>query len=905
MGLEKYREMRDFGRTHEPPGSEDIRPGDRFVVQRHAASRLHYDFRLEMDGVLKSWAIPKGPSLDPEVKRLAVHTEDHPLEYAEFEGTIPHGEYGAGEVVVWDRGRWVPEGDPAAGYRKGHLRFRLEGERLHGSWHLIRLRSQDKGWLLVKAADEEAEARGSLANRDALGVAEATPRAGSGDLVVERERGSVLARREARRSADRPAPATDLPGARPAKAPRLEPQLATLVDAAPDGDGWLHEIKFDGYRVLLHVRDGAPRFVTRNGHDWTTKLAALVPDARGLPVREAVLDGEVVVFEPDGRTRFNALQNALAEGERAPLVFQAFDLLFLDGEDLRDVPLEARKDALRELLPDDGRLRYTEHVAGAGPLFFAEACRLGLEGVVSKRRDGRYRPGRSRTWLKVKCIERQEFVIGGYTPPKGGRTAFGALLLGVREGDALRYVGKVGTGFDERTLKTLHARMRKLETAAAPFAAPPRARGARWIAPRLVAEVAFTEWTPDGLLRHPSFQGLREDKAPDEVVRERPARVEDEAPAARSARTKGRAAVEAPAAQTARAKDSAADEAPSSARAARTAGRAADTAPARNARDAAPARNARDAAPARPARGRGRVEVGGVSLSSPDKVLWAGQGITKQRLAEHYVAVGEAMLPHVADRPLTLVRCPDGQGAECFFQKHAREHLHAALRAIDIPAGSGTGQKSSRYIALDDARGLVALVQMGVLEVHVWGSRCAKIEKPHRVVFDLDPDPTVGTDAVVEAALHVRDRLADLGLQSFALATGGKGLHVVVPLQPRLEWDDVRAFTKAFAERLAHDEPDRFTAALAKARRTGRIFVDHLRNGRGATAIAPWSTRARPGAPVATPLAWDEVVAGLDPAGFSLDAARRRLAVDAWAGYFDVKQSITAAARRSLEPKRR
>jgi bifunctional non-homologous end joining protein LigD len=805
MGLEKYKEIRDFDRTVEPPGTEDLAPGDRFVVQRHAARRLHYDFRLEIDGVLKSWAIPKGPSLDPEVKRLAVHTEDHPLAYADFEGVIPKGEYGAGEVVVWDRGRFVAEGDPAAGYRKGHLKFRLEGERLRGSWNLIRLRSQDKGWLLVKVADDAALA-------------------GSGDLVVERERGSVLGR-------ERPRPAV-APAARPAKASKFEPQLATLVDAAPDGDGWLHEIKFDGYRVLLHLRDGEPRFLTRNGHDWTAKLAALVPDARALRAREAVIDGEVVVFEPDGRTRFNALQNALGSdggrgGEHAPLVFQAFDLLSLDGEDLRDVPLEARKDALAELLPGDGRLRYTDHVAGAGPLFFAEACRLGLEGIISKRRDGKYRGGRSRSWLKVKCIQRQEFVIGGYTPPKGGRTAFGALLLGVREGDRLRYVGKVGTGFDEKTLKALHAKMQGLEAANAPFAEPPKERGARWIAPNLVAEVAFTEWTPDGVLRHPSFQGLREDKAPAEVVRERPVR------------------------------------------------------------------------------GKGRVDVAGVSLSSPDKVLWAGQGITKVDLAEHYAAVAEAMLPHVADRPLTLVRCPDGQGAECFFQKHAREHLHAALRPIEVPAGPGTGKKSSRYIALDDARGLVALVQMGVLEVHVWGSRCAHVEKPDRVVFDLDPDPSVGADAVVEAALDVRDRLAALGLRSFALATGGKGLHVVVPLRPRLEWDDIRAFAKAFAERLAKDEPDRFTAALAKARRTGRIFIDHLRNGRGATAIAPWSTRARPGAPVAVPLAWDEVAPGLNPSGFGLDAARARLALDPWAGYFDVKQSITAAARRALEPKRR
>ncbi|QKT04279.1 DNA ligase D [Ectothiorhodospiraceae bacterium 2226] len=822
MGLEHYRRRRDFNRTPEPAGEPRAKqrgrpraePARQFVVQKHAARRLHYDFRLELGGVLKSWAVPQGPSFDPEVKRLAVRTEDHPLEYAEFEGTIPEGEYGAGTVMVWDRGQWTPEGDAEAGLAKGHLRFQLEGEKLRGAWDLVRMggraaREDKENWLLVKVADDYA---------GEIDIAEAAPR-------------SVVSARDLHAIADH------APSARGEPLPeRLAPQLATLVEQAPEGEGWLHEIKYDGYRVLCHVDGGTAQVFTRNGHDWTERFPAIARALAALPLQNAWLDAELVVFQDDGTTNFQALQNAMRRGTPATLSLCVFDLLFLNGEDLRGQPLLARKRRLQSLLQGARLpLRYSDHLQGHGGAFLEQACRLGLEGIVSKRAQRPYVGRRTRDWLKIKCEHRQEFVVGGYTEPGGARKGFGALLLGVYEGERLRYAGRVGTGFDERRLQEVLARLQPLEVKAGPFdEAPPRIRQrVHWVRPVLVAEVSFTGWTAEGLLRHPVFRGLREDRPAGEVRRER---------AAPAPRSTGR-----------------------------------------------PVRRGAD---------QGQ-RVAGVALSNPDKVLYPGQDLSKRDLAQYYQAVADWLLPHAKDRPLTLVRCPEGQRKDCFYQKNATAGVSKALARVAIPHKG----KTLEYLALRDLAGLIGLVQLGVLEIHVWGSRCDRVEHPDRLVFDLDPDEGLAWQDVVAAAQRVRARLADLGLESFLRTTGGKGLHVVVPLVRRHDWAEAKAFSKALAEDLVRLQPDKYTAKLAKRARKGKLFIDYLRNGWGATAVTSYSTRAWPGAPVAVPLAWEELSAKLHPDAFNVHTVPARLAGlarDPWADMGALRQSITKKMKREL-----
>jgi bifunctional non-homologous end joining protein LigD len=805
MALDVYRRKRDFRRTPEPAGT----PGPRrekglfFCVQKHAARRLHYDFRLELDGVLKSWAVPKGPSFDPGEKRLAVHVEDHPLEYGTFEGPIPRGEYGAGTVLLWDRGEWIPREDPHRGYRTGKLKFELVGEKLRGGWTLARMggRSSEggKNWLLLKERDAYAR---PLVEGDVL---EERPESVAGDPSI----------------AD--APKTRLPE-------HLAPQLATLTDAPPPGPEWIHELKYDGYRALCRIDHGKARLFSRNAKDWTRELAAVARAAERLPVDDAWLDGEVVVMDPDGRTSFQALQNALASGRGDGLTYVVFDLPFLDGRDLRALPLRTRKQALAALLArsrtHDGGLRYAEHVDGQGEAFFRHACGLDIEGIVSKRGDAPYESRRTTTWRKIRCQKRQEFVIGGFTDPEGGRVGFGALLLGVHDGDGLRYVGRVGTGFDDKTLRALHARLRALERERPPFIAgnvrPPRS--SHFVEPRLVAEVAFTEWTGDGQLRHPTFQGLREDKPPAEVVRERPV--------------------------------------------------------------ALPRRN-------------DDTVVAGVRLTHPDRLFWPEVGVTKLELARFYESIASWMLPHVEGRPLSLLRAPEGHTGERFFHKHVDKGWPTALRRIRVREG----EREISYVMVVDAAGLVALAQMGVLEIHPWGSRHDRIEQPDRLVFDLDPGPDVPWRRLVEAAAHTRLFLHDLGLTSFVKTTGGKGLHVVVPIARRGDWAEVKGFTEAIARTLARRDPALFTATMTKAARPGKVYVDYVRNARSQTAVAAYSTRARPGAPVSTPLRWDELLSEESADRWNVRNLLRRLAAlreDPWAGFFAVKQGITAAMRREV-----
>jgi bifunctional non-homologous end joining protein LigD len=823
--------MRDFARTAEPSGRRGRgraapRNDRSYVIQKHAARRLHYDFRLELDGALLSWAVPKGPSLDPDVKRLAVETEPHPLEYGGFEGTIPKGEYGGGTVMVWDRGSYEPKDEARKAYEKGHLSFTLHGEKLRGDWHLVRTQPGPKGeknWLLFKSLDEFARTPGdalleelplsALTGRSMEDIAEG--RGGRKDSRrvwhSNRDDGGETAshpRKKARPKAARRRARLSLPsGSRPGKLlETIEPELATLVAEAPSGDGWVHEIKFDGYRIVARVERGSVGLFTRNGNDWTARMPALAEAFAKLEVESALVDGELVVLDEHGVSNFQALQNSLNLERRVELVYYAFDLLHLNGTDLRSAALVDRKAVLKELLaaqPTGVRttIRSSDHVEGLGAEFFQKACDLGVEGIVSKRASSPYRSGRGRDWLKVKCSQRQEFVLVGFTDPAGSRSHFGALLVGVRSGDELTYAGRVGTGFTEASLRELHAKLAPLETKTPPVVNPPRgaqARGVHWVAPKLVAEVAFTGFTEDGVLRHPTFQGLRDDKHPKDVRLERPG------------------------------------------------------------------------PPRKPRRDGARVDY---PLTNPDKVLYPKDAIKKRDLLDYYALVAERMLPHVANRPLTLVRCPDGVGKPCFFQKHPGKGTPDGMRFVTIREAEG----KAPYSVIDDARGLFGLVQLGALEIHTWGSRADDFEHPDLLVFDIDPDPAVDFAAVMACARELRTLFETAKLESFVKTTGGKGLHVCVPIEPDLDWDQVKEFSGRIAEAFVRRHPERYVATQSKAKRKGKIFIDYLRNARGATFVAPYSTRARDGAPVAVPLEWDELTPRLKPNAFTLRTLQKRL----------------------------
>jgi bifunctional non-homologous end joining protein LigD len=848
MSLREYRRKRDFARTPEPAGAEAEAASDKplYVIQKHAARREHYDFRLEMDGVLKSWAIPKGPSLDPGAKRLAVEVEDHPVAYGGFEGVIPKGEYGGGTVMIWDRGWWEPVGDARAALAKGDFKFVLHGDKLQGRFVLVRMkrREQDKSdnWLLIKERDAAAQPGSddtvtahqplsAASGRDMAAIAK------DADRVWRSRSGEVTAPR--RVAIDTAA----IPGAKRAKAlPKIGPQLASSAAQAPNGDDWVHEIKFNGYRMLAAIRGGKAQLRSRTGVDWTAKFPELAKALAGLGLGEGLLDGEIAHLQPNGASDFGALQNDLAEGKTAGLVYMAFDLLFLDGWDLTGAELGDRKAALAALLHTAAAptIRYSDHQIGKGPEFLAGVRHFGLEGVVSKRADARYRPGRGSAWLKIKCANQEEFVVVGFTESDGARAGFGALLLAYHTPKGkLVYAGRVGTGFSDKVLAALRARLdklgRKQPTVKLPDDLSPR--GVHWVKPELVAEVSFARWTSDGILFHASFVGLREDKPAKDVVL---------VPAAAAA---------SPA-----------------------------TAPAWPS----------------PAIGRdGSAMVAGVRVTHAERVVYPEPGITKLAVAQYYEDIADRILPHIARRPLSLLRCPDGIAGQRFFQKHLAAGGYPGIKQVAIAGKEG----SEDHVMIEDAPGLIALVQMGVLEIHPWGSAAAQVEKPDRLIFDLDPDEGLGWTRVVEGALAVRQALEHLGLRSFAKTTGGKGLHIVVPIKPALDWDAAKEFTRALVAMLAAAAPDRYTASVAKAARRGRIFIDYLRNGRGATAVAAFSTRARPGATVSAPLAWDEVESGIRSDRFTLLTLPQRLrslAAEPWADFFTPRQAISAAARRQL-----
>jgi len=874
MALEKYRAKRNFKVTPEPRGKA-VRKGKHelaFVIQKHAASHLHYDFRLELNGVLLSWAVPKGPSLDPADKRLAMHVEDHPIEYGGFEGVIPEKQYGAGTVMLWDRGTWHPLGDPVEGYAKGNLKFTLDGEKLQGGWALIRThgsryggKSDKQAWLLIKERDDHVQRGGvpivermpdSVATGRSLGeIAKARSNVWeSKKSVKENVKAGAIALAPSKASkVAKPVKKSKSPtlpaGARKSAMPAtIAPMLATLVSDAPSGDAWLHEIKYDGYRMVVRIERGKAHLFSRTGKDWTAAFERLAKDLARLPVRNAWVDGEVVVLDDEGRSSFQALQNALSGGS-AKFAFFAFDLMYRDGIDLRAVPLSERKRLLRETVGDGvGAVRVGPEVQGHGDEFFRQACSLSLEGAVCKRADAPYREGlRTRDWVKVKCTRQQEMVIGGYTEPQGARTGFGALMLGVYDGGKLRYAGKVGTGFDEATLDDLYKQLRKRERDAPSFVDPPRgyeARGAHWVEPDLVAQVAFTEWSDDGALRHPSFLGMRLDKKARDVVRETPKPTPE-----------GRMRS---AAKKTAAKKTAGTQAPTT----------------------------------------GNV-VAGIAISNPDKPYFPEADLSKIDIARYYAAMAPRMLPFIAKRPLSLVRCPDGWNGQCFYQKNADKAVNAAVDRIEVPEKNG----KATYMGAASAAALAALVQWGVIEIHPWGSRKPKLERPDQLIFDFDPDDSVPWKDLVTAVGLLRTLLDELGLVGFLKTTGGKGLHVVLPIRATLTWDEAKAFTHAVAEFMVRTFGDRFTATVSKARRKGKIFIDYLRNAEGATAVAPYAVRARAGAPVAMPIAWEDLAKDVRFDHFNVRNAAETLARrkrDPWRDYFDVSQAITKAHRARM-----
>jgi bifunctional non-homologous end joining protein LigD len=867
MALEEYRRKRDFRKTPEPAGGaaphEKTGAGLSFVIQKHAARRLHYDFRLELDGVLKSWAVPKGPSLDPAEKRLSVHVEDHPLDYGEFEGVIPEGEYGGGTVLLWDRGTWIPlDPDPEAAYRKGSLKFILNGQKLRGKWALVRMggkaaNERRENWLLIKERDDEAlpQSGDAVVKDNPLSV---TTGRSLDTIASDRDWVWHSNREDNEKLPMRSVPLERLPGARKGPMPEnIKPQLATLSDKAPEGDEWLHEIKYDGYRLLARIEDGTVRLITRGGLDWTAKFSQLAHSLGELPLDSALIDGELVHLEPEGTTSFSGLQDAISSGKTGALNFFAFDLLYRDGWNLTGAALEDRKTSLAEIIPPNqqGMLRYSDHQVGRGPAFLSQACNFALEGIVSKRRTEPYRPGRSRSWLKSKCRNREEFVIVGYTDPEGSREGFGALLVGYYDPQGkLRYAGRVGTGFNTGQLIQLHRRLESLARPDPTVTLPKgiSRKGVHWIEPRLVAEVEFANWTADAIVRQASFQGLREDKDASDVVYD----------------PKTRIAVE-PATKPKKA-------------------------PARS-KQVAPMKEE----PAEPQRARdGSVLVEGVRLTHPDRILYPGTTLTKLDVARYYAAVKDWALPHLSRRLLTLVRSP-AVGKKTFYQKHIGDEAPAALKRFELKDGS----EPEIYPYIDDLPGLIALVQMGVLEIHPWGSRIEKLETPDWVTIDLDPDEGLPWERVTEAAMDVRDALAGIGLKSFAKTTGGKGLHVVIPLTPKLGWDQIKAFAKWVADSLVTQRPQDFTANMAKRARRGRIYIDYLRNGRGATAVGAYSPRARPGAPVSTPVSWAEIEQGVRPDEFTVEIVPRRLPAlpsDPWAEIGKIRQTISAAVRREV-----
>lgn len=801
--LSDYNRKRDFGITAEPAGSAPA--GKRkasalsFVIQKHDARNLHYDFRLELDGVLLSWAVPKGPSLDPSQKRLAVHVEDHPLGYGSFEGNIPAGQYGAGDVIVWDRGVWQPHDDPHKAYAAGKLKFTLVGEKLSGDWTLVRTRLKGSGdkqqWLLIK--EKDAQARPA----DDYDIVQAQPNSVLSNASVGKPNAKAKPKPKPQKTV------ATLPE-------QFAPQLATLVDRAPEGD-WHYEIKFDGYRMLARIRDGEVRLFTRNGHDWTERLPRQAKALQALKLKDSWLDGEVVSLNGDGLPDFQALQNAFDIGRSLDIVYYLFDAPFLNGQDQRQAPVEERRAALKAALAGSRSklLRFSEAFTAHHRDIFESACDLALEGVIGKRLGSPYVSSRSADWIKLKCRLRQEFVIVGYTRPQGSRSGFGALLLAVNDDSGLVYAGRVGTGFDQASLKSIYAQLTPLECSTSPLEKPltsAQARGVHWVQPTLVGEVQFAEWTREGVVRQAAFVGMRTDKPAAQIIHEQPR-------TAKSMKT-------------------------------------------------------------------AKKTSGNVNITHPDRVIDKQTGTQKQQLAQFYDSISQWILPFLRHRPVSLLRAPEGIEGEQFFQKHSERLAIPNIKQLDQALDPG----HARLMEIDSAAALIGAVQMGTVEFHTWGGTTDKIETPDLFVLDLDPDPALPWKAMLEAAQLTLSVLDELGLQAFVKTSGGKGLHLVVPLARRDNWDTVKAFAKAIAQFMTAQLPERFTATSGPKNRVGKIFIDYLRNARGASTVAAYSVRARPGLPVSVPVSREELK-GLRGAQqwtvVNVHERLKALKVDPWDGY--------------------
>jgi bifunctional non-homologous end joining protein LigD len=905
--LARYRAMRDFAMTAEPSGgsanktkgsAEEDLP---FVVQKHAATRLHYDFRLGWKGVLKSWAVTKGPSYVVADKRLAVEVEDHPIEYGGFEGTIPKGQYGGGTVMVWDTGTWEPVTDVDEGLRKGQLKFILHGKKLQGHWALIRIRNNkygDKGknnWLLIKEHDEyerapedsaitEEAPDSAVTGRSIEQIAEAEDHVWNSHVPEKKapvNRSRLTRRPASTKEAGQPVPGLVKQAAVPDRdavlhdAPRekmpgfLPPELASSVEQPPEGDEWLHELKLDGYRIQTHIdeKNGKRRvrLFTRKGLDWTHRMRELAETAAELPVHAAILDGEVVVLNEKGLSSFADLQAAFDEGAPHPLTYYAFDLLHLDGHNLRSLPLEGRKTVLEGVIQEHGEdgVRYSGHIRANGGEMFRHACQMGAEGIVSKLATSTYRGERSRLWVKSKCVMQQEFVVGGFAPLSNGSWGIGSLLLGYYNDGELIYAGRTGTGFNQKTHKMLRDKLEDLRQAKPAYKSLPAEakKDAIWVKPATVIEARFSNWTSDHLVRQAAFLGLREDKDPKEVVREKAESV--------------------PRVSRERASDGA-SASHSASRQSATHGEPQD-------------KKAPAAAPRKP---RERAQVAGLSISHPDKILDELSQLTKLQLVEYYDAIAEHLLPHIARRPLSIVRCPEGSGKPCFFQKQIGRGMPAGVESVPVTVKKSGHPQREEYVTVSKREGLVGLGQMGVMELHPWGSSNATLEEPDRIIIDLDPDPELPWKRLVASALEVRDLMKHLGLETFVKSTGGKGIHVVAPIEPKREWAEIKEFTHNFVLMMERANSALYLTKMTKSARTGRIFLDYLRNERGATAVAPYSPRARAGVRVAMPLTWAELER-TDPKQFAVsnfDEWKARLKRDPWAKMDQVRQQISDRA---------
>jgi len=842
-GLDKYNQMRNFDATPEPSGEPRISRRSKraapqalqFCVQKHDATRLHYDFRLELDGTLKSWAIPKGPCFDPKVKRLSVHVEDHPLDYASFEGTIPEGHYGAGDVIVWDRGVWLPRGDPAEAYKKGRMKFELQGEKLCGEWNLVRtnIEGKQEQWFLIKHQDEAAK---PLADFDV--VVDLPNSVLSDRTIIPKKRGRVKA------TSSNPTPPTAVTGpstedAVAAALPeKLSPQLATLVDSSPRSEAWRYEIKFDGYRMLCRVDGDDVRLFTRNGHDWTAKLPKQAAAIASLGLATAWLDGEIVILDENGVPNFQMLQNAFDAGRSQGIVYYLFDLPYLNGADLRQVPVENRRGLLKQIFDDstDPLLRFSEDFTEDVDALMNSACQMRMEGVIGKRLGSPYVSRRSDTWVKLKCQHRQEFVSVGDTDPKGARSGFGALVLALNDEDSgkLRYAGKVGTGFTESTLATILETLLPLEQKQVPVMNPPKGvdgKGIHWLRPTLLAEVTFAEITSDGVVRHAVFQGIRTDKPVQEITEEKPA------PA-----PKGGGSAK--------------------------------------------------------AKSEDKTSATKVRITHPERVIDPSSGLTKRDLAEYYAQVSPWLLPHLKDRPIALVRTPEGITGELFFQKNADR---LAIPNITTVAKAEAGKAG---MVINNVEALVGAVQMSTIELHSWNGTTDHIEQPDRFVLDLDPDPALPWKAMVEATQLTLVVLDELGLQSFLKTSGGKGIHIMVPLTPKASWEEVKAFSQAIVKYIAKLIPNRFAAVMGPKNRIGKIFIDYLRNGKGATTANVFSARAREGLPVSVPIFREEIIELQSAARWNIKNLQERLdelgGDDPWGDMVEVDQLITMEMQQRI-----